>query len=286
MDINWQLILIMVGYAFFNGIGSLFFKIGLNKIDNTKISFTKWSKENFKAFLELLKNPIWLLGFIFLLIDFIIYQFALKKYEVSVVKPLVNLNLFFVVLFGLTIMKEKINLKEWIGTALIIIGAIIITINSESSETYLNLINFWIFLSIMIILIVFNMIILTKLKNGNYEYFVSISSGILYGMGSIFNKGLYSSNLHQGYFTILLILFVLSYFLAFIYGQAAYLKGRMSIVSVLVNIFSIFIPFIGGIIIFEESFQLLKITGLVLIIVGILLNYKKKISIQREITND
>ncbi len=270
----------MVGYAFFNGVGSLFFKIGLNKIDNTKISFTKWSKENFRAFLELLKNPIWILGFIFLLIDFIIYQFALKIYEVSVVKPLVNLNLFFVILFGLTIMKEKINLKEWIGTALIIIGAITITINSESSDTNLNYINFWIFLSIMIILIVFNMIILTRFKNGNYEYFVSILSGILYGMGSIFNKGLYSSNLQQGYFTILVILFVLSYFLAFIYGQAAYLKGRMSIVSVLVNILSILTPFIGGIIIFGESFQLLKISGLVLIIAGILLNYKQEKSDQ------
>jgi len=279
LDINWSLILIMVGYAFFNGIGSLFFKIGLKKIDSSNISFTKLSKENFKAFFGLIKNPIWLLGFIFLLIDFIIYQFALKIYEVSVVKPLVNLNLFFVILFGLTIMKEKINLKEWIGTALIIIGAIIITINSESSDTNLNIINFWIFLSIMIILIVFNMIILTKFKNGNYEYFVSILSGILYGMGSVFNKGLYSSNLQQGYFTILVILFVISYFLAFIYGQAAYLKGRMSIVSVLVNILSILTPFIGGIIIFGESFQLLKISGLVLIIAGILLNYKKKNSI-------
>ncbi|MHA1474769.1 MAG: EamA family transporter [Promethearchaeota archaeon] len=279
MDVNWQLILIMVGYAIFNGIGSLFFKISLNKIDSSKISFTKLSKENFKAFLGLIKNPIWILGFIFLLIDFIIYQFALKIYEVSVIKPLVNLNLFFVILFGLTIMKEKINLKEWIGTALIIIGAIIITINSESSDTNLNIINFWIFLSIMTILIVFNMIILTKFKNGNYEYFVSILSGIFYGMGSIFNKGLYSSNLQRGYFTILVILFVISYFLAFIYGQAAYLKGRMSIVSVLVNILSILTPFIGGIIIFEESFQLLKITGLVLIIVGILLNYKKENSI-------
>ncbi|MHA1561233.1 MAG: hypothetical protein ACTSPA_03835 [Promethearchaeota archaeon] len=235
MDVNWQLILIMVGYAIFNGIGSLFFKISLNKIDSSKISFTKLSKENFKAFLGLIKNPIWILGFIFLLIDFIIYQFALKIYEVSVIKPLVNLNLFFVILFGLTIMKEKINLKEWIGTALIIIG--------------------------------------------DYEYFVSILSGIFYGMGSIFNKGLYSSNLQRGYFTILVILFVISYFLAFIYGQAAYLKGRMSIVSVLVNILSILTPFIGGIIIFEESFQLLKITGLVLIIVGILLNYKKENSI-------
>lgn len=276
MDINWHLILIMVGYAFFNGIGSLFFKIGLKKIDSTKISFTKWSKENFKAFLGLIKNPIWLLGFIFLLIDFIIYQFALKIYEVSVVKPLVNLNLFFVILFGLTIMKEKIILKEWIGTALIIIGALIITINSELSDTNLIYINFWIFVLVMVIIIVITIIIIAKSKNGNYEYFVSILSGILYGMGSLFNKGLYSLNLQQGFFIILLMFFGLSYFLAFVFGQAAYLKGRMSIVSVLVNILSILTPFIGGIIVFGELFQIFKITGLVLIIVGILLNYKRE----------
>ena len=93
--INWPLLLLMLLYGFFNGVGSFFYKLGLKKITDEKVNFLDWTKSNVKGFFQLLKTPIWVLGAVFLAIDFVIYQIAIRQFELSVVKPLVNLNLIF-----------------------------------------------------------------------------------------------------------------------------------------------------------------------------------------------
>ena len=99
MAINWILLGLMTGYAFFNGIGSFFYKKGLKKVDSSEISFISFKKKNLTSLFYLFLNPIWVLGLICLGLDFLIYQFALSRFEVSAVKPLVNLNLIFVFFF-------------------------------------------------------------------------------------------------------------------------------------------------------------------------------------------
>ena len=276
----------MIGYALFNGIGSLCYKKGLNKIDSESIDLLSFNKNNVKGFFQLLRTPIWVLGLIFLVTDFFIYQLALSIFEVSVVKPLVNLNLIFVLFFGGVVIKEKVKIREWIGILFIILGAVSISMFVEETTTVLNYLSLWIFLAVIMVLAVLNIAFLKIRGNKNTEFFVSISGGIMYGLGSVLNKGLYAINLIDGFFYILLIFFGISYSLAFFYSQAAYLKGRMSIVSTIVNIFSIIIPFIGGIFIFGDPLILsneipflgyLKIIGLISIVIGVLLNYKKSI---------
>lgn len=274
----------MIGYALFNGIGSLCYKKGLNKIDSESIDLLSFSRNNVKGFFQLLRTPIWFLGLILLITDFFIYQLALSIFEISVVKPLVNLNLIFVLFFGVVVMKEKVKIREWIGILFIILGAVSISMFAEETTTVLNYTSFWIFLSFIMILALVNIAFLKMRGNENTEFFVSISGGIMYGLGSVLNKGLYAINLVDGFFFVLLVIFGLSYGMAFFYSQAAYLKGRMSIVSTIVNIFSIIIPFIGGIFIFGDPLILstqnpflnyLKIIGLVSIVIGVFMNYKR-----------
>jgi transporter family protein len=273
----------MIGYALFNGIGSLCYKKGLNIIDSESIDLLSFSRNNVKGFFQLLRTPIWVLGLIFLITDFFIYQLALSIFEISVVKPLVNLNLIFVLFFGVVVMKEKVKIREWIGILFIVLGAVSISIFVEETVTVLNYTNFWIFLAVIMILAVVNIAFLKIWGKKNSEFFVSISGGLMYGLGSVINKGLYAINL-VGFFFIFLVLFGISYGMAFFYSQAAYLKGRMSIVSTIVNIFSIIIPFIGGIFIFGDPLILstqnpflnyLKIIGLVSIVIGVFMNYKR-----------
>lgn len=268
----------MLGYAFFNGIGSLGFKLGLKKIDQSSVSLQDFSKENRRAFFQLLKTPIWLFGWICLGIDFLIYQIAIKNYDISVVKPLVNLNLLFVLFFGITILKEKIRLLEWIGICFIIIGALMITMYSIPSDTNVNLPRMGMFIGIILITVVLLVISSHYISLDKKEIILGCFSGILYGTGSIFNKAVYSSDNSLILTIIFVILFGISYSFAFLSGQSAYLNGRMSIVSTLVNVFSILTPFIGGIMIFEESLLIntpivwmkyLKIFGLICILLGI-----------------
>jgi drug/metabolite transporter (DMT)-like permease len=197
------------------------------------------------------------------------------------VKPLVNLNLIFVYLFGFLILQEKIHLCEGFGLGCIIIGAVIISLKAEPSLTQVNL-SALIHLSwITVAVIVFSFYVLKKNKVA-FEFGGSMICGILYGLGSLYNKALYASGNSVLLKVIFLSLFGLSYFFAFLTGQTAYLKGRMSIVSTFVNIMSIVTPFIGGVILFGESFVLSselvffrwsKVLGLILIIIGIILNY-------------
>jgi len=104
-------------------------------------------------------------------------------------------------------------------------------------------------------------------------------------MGSLFNKGLYATNLISYQWYLFLGGFGVTYLFAFMYGQTGYLKGRMSIVSTLVNIISVVIPFIGGIVIFGDAllitspdipfdfFRYFKILGFLWIILGVILCY-------------
>ena len=276
---------IMLGYAILNGLGSLFWKIGLNKFKSEELNFLKIQIRNFSDFFKLVKTPIWTLGWILIISDFFVYQLALSKYEVSVVKPLVNLNLIFVIVFGVVIMKENIILREWISIFCIILGSILITINAKESSTEVNIVSLVIFTSVIGIILVISVIALLKSPKSNYEFFVSIFCGALYGLGSLFNKSAYSVGIGTISFFFFMLFWEISYLLAFLYGQMAYLKGRMSMVSPIVNIVSILVPFFGGVLVLGESFytpdssnsiiSFAKLSGLMIIIVGIMLSYKK-----------
>ncbi len=287
---NLEILIIMLGYAIFNGLGSLLFKIHYrdHEFDDQR-SLLTLDKNLPQTLWKLIKDWKWTLGAILLVSDFVIYQFALSKYEISIVKPLVNLNLIFVITFGVVILKEKISKKEIIAIFCIAFGSIIISLYSVQEETIPNLLALSIF-AIIIFSTVFLGVCIQKRKEGkkNHEYFVSVFCGTLYGLGSIFNKAMYQ-NIYSPpllYFTIFAILFGISYFFAFIFGQFAYSEGRMAMVSTIVNVISILIPFIGGVLIFNEELLILfedrytfpnsyvKIFGLVLIIIGVLLAYK------------
>lgn len=290
-NFNFQVILIMTGYAILNALGSLFLRKGLVKKEGNLKSFLKLNKTIIRDVIDLLKNPIWVLGLLLLGSDFIFYQFALKNYEVSVVKPLVNLNLIFVIFFGVKFMKDKITPKEIISICMIVAGAVSVTYMSEESSTYIMYGRLFVFVLLIFILIAIGVILLIVTKKSgmkNYEYFGAIFSGGLYGIGTIFNKSLFGfSNGFSIFEALILLLFVGSYGFAFMYGQFALSEGRLSIVAPISNITSIIIPFIGGIIIFGDNLfipisgnivfplSFIKLIGLILIIAGVILIYKK-----------
>ena len=287
---NLEVLLIMMAYAVLNGFGSLLFKIHYVRTDDNQESLLRLDKNLPQTLWNLIKDWRWTLGELLLILDFVVYQFALSRYEVSVVKPLVNLNLIFVITFGVVFMKEKITKREIIAILLIILGSVSITFYSVETETIPNLYILFIFAALVFGLVFIGALTIQK-KSGvkNYEYFVSIFCGALYGLGAIFNKAMYQTVYNpQLFFIIFLILFGISYFIAFMYGQFAYSQGRMSLVSTIVNIISILVPFLGGILIFGENFILwiegeiqfpgsyMKVIGLILIVSGVLLAYNPK----------
>lgn len=335
--INIEIIGIMLTYAILNGLGSLFFKIGLDRMEDDKGALLTLEPAWMKTLYKLFKNPLWTLGLILFVSDFFVKQIALEKYEISVVAPLINLNLIFVITFGVFLRKEKISKKEIAAMVLIILGAFSVTYQTKESQNPPDIPLLIIFCGILASVVIFIVVSMIRIKNKNterkvnkekegnheiegnretevnseiegvdgkinvaksHEFFISIVSGILYGLGGIFNKALLNSiDSGVGATLTMLAFFGLAYGLAFLYGQYAYSQGRMSMVSTLVNIISISVAFAGGIIIFGDSliyyisiansggndslgvvfpWSFMKLIGFALIISGILLAHKKE----------
>jgi drug/metabolite transporter (DMT)-like permease len=69
-----------------------------------------------------LKRGIWLLGFLFMVCSFLLQAFALHVGRLSVVQPILTLELLFLVFILGTYFGYKITIREWIGASAIVFG--------------------------------------------------------------------------------------------------------------------------------------------------------------------
>lgn len=53
------------------------------------------------------------------------YYYAIQKWEVSVVVPVDKLSILITVLFSVTVLKEKMSFKAWLGLTLLVIGVVV-----------------------------------------------------------------------------------------------------------------------------------------------------------------
>ncbi len=279
------LILIMVCYAFLNGIGAYFLKSGLGKVKDLEMSLRGFFKNPFHGIYQLLKIPTWVLGGVFFVSGFLIYQYALSLYDLSVVKPLTNLSIVVIFFLGLKFLKERITKRELFGISAMVTGIILVSMFVSEKSTELNILNMILF-SLILIIICILFIIFTLMKRNKKidEYFLTLVSGILFSLGILYNNAIY---VVYGEFTLslefLISLFFISYFyfliisylFAFFIGQIAYSSGRMIIIAPIVNILSLGIPVLGAFLIFNEEFTILKLIGIIFILIGILSVYPR-----------
>jgi len=147
------LLLIMIIWAFLNGTGSYLVKIGLNKVTGLEITLWGVFRNIFKTFYQLIKTPILILGFIMAGIGFLVYQYALSHYDLSLIRPLQVLSILFILFWGLRYLKECINAREVAGIVVVTVGSIIISLYiSANKPKELNLNNLIVFTIFSVIL--------------------------------------------------------------------------------------------------------------------------------------
>src|SRR5580658_8381270 len=69
-----------------------------------------------------LRRGIWLLGFFFMVCAFLLQAFALHVGRLSVVQPILVMELLFLVFILGTYFGYRITLREWIGASAIVFG--------------------------------------------------------------------------------------------------------------------------------------------------------------------
>lgn len=67
-------------------------------------------------------NPFLVLGFIVYAIGSVIFIFALKKGDLSMVFPFISLSFIWVALLSIFFLNEAITITNWIGIILVIFG--------------------------------------------------------------------------------------------------------------------------------------------------------------------
>lgn len=292
---NIIVLFIMIIYGLISGSSAIILKIGIIRAGGIKIN--KFIRDIGPAAWRLITTPIWLLGGITALIGFLIYTVALNAYDVSVVKPLVNINLLFTFIFAYIIFKETLTRVEWLGVCVLIPGILLVAFSPfvESSEAMNEPLLLGLF-PLTIILMVIMVFIMFVSKAGQAEFVFPIFAGTFYGMGTFFTKsflitlGRINTGDPQTFwmFQYSVFMFLITYAFAITAQMLAFERGRLSIVSPITNALSVIVAFIGAFFIFYEDLitpiggQLLfqsffKIIGLICIIIALFI-------LRREIT--
>src|SRR3984885_6193980 len=69
-----------------------------------------------------LRRGVWLLGFAFMICSFLLQAFALHIGRLSVVQPILTMELLFLVFILGTYFRFSISIREWVGAGAIAIG--------------------------------------------------------------------------------------------------------------------------------------------------------------------
>ena len=113
--------LVTLIYRLFTTGGITFMKLGG---DSLKLSL---SKE-----FSLRMGWITLLGFLFYIVSFLLWQKLLVKYDLSSMVPIVTgISQIIIIIIGYVIFKENVNIQNIIGAITIIVGIIIMTFGKK-----------------------------------------------------------------------------------------------------------------------------------------------------------
>ena len=102
-------ILMVLFSTILTSLGQLFYKLGANKLPN------------------IFNNYFLMIGLIIYFTALIIFIYALKNGELSILYPIYATSYILVAILSFFILKENINLLEWIGIGFIISGVIVVS---------------------------------------------------------------------------------------------------------------------------------------------------------------
>ena len=136
--LDWKLF--AVGSAFFAGLTAVLAKVGVKNISSNLATLIRTIV--IIVFLGILvgvrrewENPFLLnrKSLIFLVLSgiatglsWLCYYRALKTGPASLVSPIDKLSLFFAVILAILFLGERLNVSQWIGTFLILAGALVL----------------------------------------------------------------------------------------------------------------------------------------------------------------
>ncbi|MFX1318859.1 MAG: DMT family transporter [Promethearchaeota archaeon] len=281
-----------------SGIGHSIQRYGLDKLP--ELTPRAFYKRHIRLLFALFTTPIWLFGAILAVSGALMRWQAFSMGDVSFLKPLTNINILIVIILGVLLLGEVIRRIEWGGISALLIGVFVLSLFAQERiiDTY-NI--FWYIIStiICVVLVTISIGIGSQLTRSSREkeLMFAISSGILYGIATIYLKAMTIEVIQVlGYFSVLdplslLILltrysfwfYFISSIIAYFLLQCAYSHRRVSVAFPVNNSLSTLVPIIISVLVFGDSLLILingfivfplsylPIIGIIAILIGVVL---------------
>lgn len=239
------------------------------------------------------RNWVWLVGVLVNLAGGGCLVLAIDAGEVSVVQPLVNVNLLVSVLIGVLLLGERLRPGEWAGAAAMLAGATLVSLSAGSAPggaapaTVVGAVApsghepALLALSLTCGALVAALLVAGRVvRRARSELVLAVAAGLLFGLGTPLIK-LITIHLGEappaGFGALLAAVaaapatwgVVVVNVVGFLLYQVAFANGRVAVVSPVTTISAVVMPVAAGALAFGEPLGALRVAGVVIILAGV-----------------
>ena len=236
------------------------------------------------VFGALVRSPIWLVGVALSAVALGVETQALGQGDVSVVKPLSRMQTVFVLGLAAVLLRERLAVREWLGVATVVVGAVLLGLEPADASVHApSTAASWATAG-GITLVVALLVALPETAPAPLrgELGLGLAAGLLFGLGDVMVKaGTEIARSPAGHFdltransavalleTSQLYLGVLATMAAFLLQQAAFSRGRVSVVVPAIGAGGIVVVVLLGVLLLQETLGRERIVAIVVMIAG------------------
>ena len=230
----------------------------------------------------------WMLGFAATSVGWVLFVQATALGDISLVQPLMSAGDLLLVVLAVVILKERLVRIEWAGVLLTVLGAVALALEAEDSKT-LSFGGARLVVLLACAVLAGCAMLLANRRSRRPEVLLALVVGLCFGAGSVLTKALTVESSVPGQSVVswaillnpLLLAVVLANVLGLVLLQAAFQRGRASVIVPLQLAMANGITVLAGIAIFGEHITTLRAGGIVLIVGGTALLHLKSSSAQK-----
>lgn len=260
------------------GIGAALQKHGVSK-RLPRLSFSTL-RDDWRGVLQAFaSNWTWWLGVLTSLTGGLFLILALAHGEISVVQPLVNLNILVAILAGVLALGERLSRIEWIGAMAMVGGAVLLSVSAGAAVVPPPGFEAPVLaLTTVSVAVVVAILVATRVDRRPPEILFAAAGGLTFGLANVHLKVL---TIHLGGVTgglgSLVVAAVADWALwgvvaanavGFVCFQMALSNGRVSVVNTLNTIGSVVLPVASGFVAFGEQPIAARMAGIAVVVAG------------------
>ncbi|RJO65061.1 MAG: hypothetical protein C4523_16765 [Myxococcales bacterium] len=257
-----------------------------------KLSFGALWRDWRRILATMLRNWIWLVGVAVNLIGAAFMVLAIDAGEISVVQPLLNVNVVLAMLIGVVALHERLSAAEWAGAAVLMLGATLLSTASGDAASVGIAAGavkaeaiFW--MSAVCVGVVVLLASSGRVTRGRItpEPFLALGAGLLFGLGTVCLKvltlrlgeatGAWYELTWQAIGDWPLWGLIATNLVGFVLFQMAFSYGRVAVVSPLSTNASMVLPVVAGTAALGEPMGWLKAAGIAVVAIGTTLLFVK-----------